>query len=655
MDLLTTLVRALHFAALVSVAGSVGFLALIGEPAFKQSGGAPAGAQHFRRRIAQLAGAGLVLALASGLLWLQVEASSMSGQPLAAALRQDIVMTVLTRTKFGHDWLLRLALGVLLAALLLRRGRGGAAFRWLVLALGGACLGTLAWAGHAGATPGEAGALHLAADLLHLLAAGAWIGGLLPLAMLFAAALADPAWLAAARTATRRFSVLGIASIGALLATGIVNSWFLVGSIPALFGTPYGQLLLLKIALFALMVTVAAINRQRLTPRLLAMAAPIPALRALRRNALVETALGLAILLVVGALGTLPPAAHTQPLWPFPFRLDLDAVPPEPSLDRLALLSGAGAGLGLVLLLAAALRRRGRWIAAAVGLALLVGFGRLPLSWALVAAYPTSFYHSTVAYTAPSLVRGATLYQANCVLCHGADGRGNGPAAHDLAKKPADLTAPHLFAHSSGDLFWWISEGRGGMMPGFADIMSESGRWDTINFIRARAAAAQPAALRPEVTAGPAPLAPDFAFEQGNRQETLAEARKAGPVLLVFYDLPGSGPRLKELAEAEPALRSAGLRLIALPTATSATESAAPLPDFAAATGPETAAAYALFAGPKPGNPVEFLIGRAGFLRARWRADAAPGLAAPKELLAQLDRLARLPLTAAAAPHVHAH
>ena len=75
--------------------------------------------------------------------------------------------------------------------------------------------------------------------------------------------------LAVARAATLRFSTLGVISVGTLLVTGIVNTWYLAGSIEALTGTYYGQLLLAKIALFFAMVAIAAVNRQWLTPRLM--------------------------------------------------------------------------------------------------------------------------------------------------------------------------------------------------------------------------------------------------------------------------------------------------------------------------------------------------------------------------------------------------
>src|SRR5262249_51822627 len=154
-------------------------------------------------------------------------------------------------------------------------------------------------AGHGGATPGPAGVVHLVADLAHAIAAGVWVGGLLPLAALLAAArgAGDTPALAAARDATRRFSNLGLASVATLLATGIVNTIFLVGSVPALLGTSYGRLLVLKIVLFLAMVAIAAVNRMKLTPRLFTGSA-VPALRELQRNASIEAALGLAIIAV---------------------------------------------------------------------------------------------------------------------------------------------------------------------------------------------------------------------------------------------------------------------------------------------------------------------------------------------------------------------
>jgi putative copper resistance protein D len=116
--------------------------------------------------------------------------------------------------------------------------------------------------------------------------------------------------IAAARTAVSRFSLLGIASVGTITATGLVNTWILAGSIPALIDTEYGHLLLLKVAFFLVMLLFAAINRLWLTPRMegapnAAVAADM--LRRIERNSLIEAALGTIIIVIVGLLGTLPP------------------------------------------------------------------------------------------------------------------------------------------------------------------------------------------------------------------------------------------------------------------------------------------------------------------------------------------------------------
>ncbi len=660
MQAVTILARAIHFASILSLTGIFVSLAVVVEPALARS--APSDAPAFRRALRRFAWASLATALLSGALWLMLEASSMSGRTLADVFSQDIIAVVLTRTRFGRVWELRLTLILLLAGLLmagerLGRRRGADLLGWAMLLLSAAVVAALAWAGHAGATQGGEGEIHVVSDALHLLAAGAWLGALVPLALVFARAIGDWAWLGVAREATRRFSALGIAGVGTLLVTGTVNSWFLVGGVPGLLGTPYGRLLLLKLALFAAMVAVAAVNRQHLTPQLHEGVAPTAALQRLRRNALIETALGLAILMVVGALGTEPPGAHLPPDWPLPFRLDLDAFPPSPALDREAVLYGVGIAAGIAALLLSALRRRHRWLIGAVGLALVVGSGRVPLAWMLEDAYPTTFYRSPVPNDAPSIVAGALHYADHCSQCHGVGGHGDGPAARDLPVRPADLTAPHLFAHRQGDLFWWISEGRNnGAMPGFSDVLGERERWEIVAFIRARAAGAQPNILLPLVTPGPAPAAPDFTFEQAGRQETLRAATEREPVLLVLYRLPGSLSRLSALDAARDRLERAGLRLLAVPldpeAATNAGAAAA-LPDFAASTGPETAAAYTLFEG-AGGGPREFLVDRAGLLRARWKADTSIGLAPPEELQAQLERLARLPL-ARRASHIHSH
>ena len=153
---------------------------------------------------------------------------------------------------------------------------------------------------------------HEVNQMVHLAAAGVWLGGLVPLGMLLRRAVGPggAAYLPLARAALPHFSQIGYAAVALVGLTGAINGVLLVGNLHALAMTPYGRLLLLKIALFAAMVGLALINRFRLMPLLHAAAAPELPLRALFRSVVAEQALGLAILGVVAVLGTWPPAIH---------------------------------------------------------------------------------------------------------------------------------------------------------------------------------------------------------------------------------------------------------------------------------------------------------------------------------------------------------
>lgn len=300
-------VRAVHFAATMLAAGVVFFQALVAEPAFAAAGGElyPA-MQRLRCPWSWLVWISLAVAVLSAAVWLVLLTASIYGAPIAEVWANGGVWTVATQTRFGQVCSARVGLAVLLTLSLAARPRWS--FVSVILAAG--VLIAPAWTGHAGATPGAAGQLHVVADALHLLATGAWIGGLPPLAMLLAAARStkEPGWTNIVSGAIRRFSLLGMASVGVLLATGIVSTWYEVGSFANLVATAYGRLIVLKLGLFAAMVAIAAVNRFHLTPRL----AAVGAVRHLERNSLAEAALGFAAVLVVGFLGTMAPASHAQ-------------------------------------------------------------------------------------------------------------------------------------------------------------------------------------------------------------------------------------------------------------------------------------------------------------------------------------------------------
>lgn len=263
----------------------------------------------FRPIVLLLATAGVLLSL----LGFAILAATMAGVAIGDVDRDTFAM-LLTETAPGWALLVRLAalLALLLAGLALPRR----AERILpaVSVLAAVALASLAWSGHAVATEAAAGVAHLIGDVLHLLAAGAWLGALVALAtmMLHPATVGGDARLHAIHHALAGFAWIGTLIVGAIVATGAVNGWFLVGPghLLALADTVYGRLLLAKLALFGTMLGIAAHNRFRLTPAFqgaLARGEPERALSALRRSVMIEAGLALAILALLAWLGTLEP------------------------------------------------------------------------------------------------------------------------------------------------------------------------------------------------------------------------------------------------------------------------------------------------------------------------------------------------------------
>lgn len=306
-----TYARALHFAGTLSASGAIFFLVFIGEPALRAAGADAYFSAALRRHLACIAWVGLLVAAISGAAWLVLAAQSMSGAALSEVFSQDVLGTVLLQTGFGQDWMARSLLAFLLAVTFMPVFRAKPAkpirLNIIAVALAAGFAGSLAWAGHAVGAAGLEGIIHPAADFAHLVAAAAWVGTLLPLALLLAAAEREGSSLLVARSATLRFSNFGIVSVAALLITGSINTWYLAGSTAALTETDYGRLLLLKIALFLVMVGVAAVNRLLLMPRLMTGAGGANVLRRLRRNAVIEVIVGAAIIAIVAGLGTTPP------------------------------------------------------------------------------------------------------------------------------------------------------------------------------------------------------------------------------------------------------------------------------------------------------------------------------------------------------------
>lgn len=258
-----------------------------------------------------------MLSLLLSIGWLVLMASSMAGTPLWP-IDQEAIGGLLTSSAVGAAWKLRVVALVVAAVAAMFAARRGL---WLSLVMlaSGIAIGTLPWTGHGAMDEGAGGWIHLAADFLHLIASGAWVGALLGLLLLVSrpAAQVDASHLGLTHRALHGFGTVGTIVVATVVVTGLVNAWMLVGisNVAALATTLYGQLLLAKLALFAAMLGLASLNRFRLTPAFeqsIASADHRAALGALRGSLAAETACVVVILGLVAWLGTLAPLASAM-------------------------------------------------------------------------------------------------------------------------------------------------------------------------------------------------------------------------------------------------------------------------------------------------------------------------------------------------------
>lgn len=265
------------------------------------------------KRYAALAGAAAVLGAVLSVAALLAMAEAMAGVSDAASVSRHVLQMILTRTGAGFAWAVRAAaLALCIAAAVALRTRPRTRFAMLAGA-GAVALATLAWTGHGAMDDGARGALHLASDVLHLLAAGAWVGALVAFVIMSTRDDADSAALRVLARTASGFAGAGTAVVATLVVTGTINYVMVVGpSLAPLVSTLYGRLLGAKLVLFTAMVALAAANRYRLTPALeaaLADGEPHVAARALRRSLRHEAALAVLVLGLVAWLGALSPDA----------------------------------------------------------------------------------------------------------------------------------------------------------------------------------------------------------------------------------------------------------------------------------------------------------------------------------------------------------
>ncbi|MFH8339614.1 copper resistance protein CopC [Streptomyces sp. AM6-12] len=210
------------------------------------------------------------LALTAATLWLLLLRGSYTTSGKVADVFDLGLLGQVLETKPGAalvSRLLLLAAAALFIAVLFgsyQRREEGAEKRDLAFGLGiggvvvAAGLAT-SWAVSEHASVGLQPGIAMPVDVVHLLAVAAWLGGL---TALLVALYRAPAESPVEAAAVRRFSRLAFGSVVALVATGVYQSWRQLGSWSAFTDTRYGQLLLAKIALVAVMVGIASVSRR---------------------------------------------------------------------------------------------------------------------------------------------------------------------------------------------------------------------------------------------------------------------------------------------------------------------------------------------------------------------------------------------------------
>lgn len=290
-DTLLAACRFLHDGALMALWGSFAYLTAL----------VPRGLADLvadRLTIFRLAAVSLALLTTCAALPLQ---AAMIGEGWPDAINGQALADILTSTSVGKAWLWQLSA---VGALAIAQCASARLAPMATAATAGLALASLALSGHAAMQDGWQGVAHPLNDVLHVLAAGAWFGALLPLLVVLGQ-LSQPPFKVEATLALIRFSNAGHWAVALAILSGIANSLFIVGW-PLDWSSTYRMLLSAKVGIVLIMTAIAILNRYWYVPRL--GRDRLSALAAIRAGTLVEIGLGLAAILLVSIFGLLDPS-----------------------------------------------------------------------------------------------------------------------------------------------------------------------------------------------------------------------------------------------------------------------------------------------------------------------------------------------------------
>lgn len=325
-------VRWLQYLAMMMLFGGFGFHTLVLAPALRRSGslsemGRAAAMSLSARRVILFSWLSLTLLVMVTLIALILQASMVFDKSFVEALSPGLLNQVITTTGFGASWRLQVwAIGVLIIVVfyLSRRLKHApsAEYRmwwWACFVAGAVLLLAPAWTGHA-VVAAKQFPFAVGTDWLHLLGAGFWVGGLFHLALTMPKAISvldEHGRLRVLHRVISLFTRLAIVSTVVITLTGIYNSWMHVDRFGALWSTPYGETLLVKVLLVVPILALGGINTFVLHPRASRLlekkdsasdAQSVTLRRSFYRSVGVEAALGGLVLLVAAILVFLQPA-----------------------------------------------------------------------------------------------------------------------------------------------------------------------------------------------------------------------------------------------------------------------------------------------------------------------------------------------------------
>ena len=303
---------------ILSIVGGMSFLVLVARPALAVPGVQAEIVAELRRLLswgvlgmAWIASVSLIVA---SVLQLVSQASVVYETSVVGALGNPL-RSLLAETDWGRLWIWRALLAALMTAVLtvewrrVRREpepRCSLALIYITAVLGIGVLVTISMTSHGAATP-NVRSIAILNDLVHMVSASVWVGGLLSLAMAVYVSfglLGDSERRLILAALARRFSIIAGLSVAVLVMTGLYSAWAQVTVIQAL-RTPYGWTLAVKIAIVALLLLAAAANLVWVRPRL---SSDGRAAYWLRRLVAIECVLAVLVILSVGFLTALEPA-----------------------------------------------------------------------------------------------------------------------------------------------------------------------------------------------------------------------------------------------------------------------------------------------------------------------------------------------------------